>query len=1120
MPPHVPRKRKSPPTQRSELSTQKAKIKSGSKTVKSTKRPAHEEERREFLNQLESSASESSSISDAPSSSDIAASPAKRRKLNEPKRENNTVSESSDLDDSGSDAGVAGDEDGWDSFVAQHDETATDRKANSKDAQHDHIEITIDKAAQVRNSDFKALNDKKGPTKIERHIRNSTHQMHVMALMYHNYIRNHWINEKELQSSLAKQLSDGCKDEIDRWRKACGDRLDMQDMISPEKAPQNKHGDMAKDRKRTARGKQQNYNTANNIRDWGPKSQETKNGVPNLSHGDPTLRLLKALSAFWRKRFNKTAPGLRKHGYKEMERIQDELRAYRQNPKNERDFGERIESLQYFKRLAEKAEGSRDVGAQLFTALLRGLGMKARMVVSLQPAGFGWSKAEEAGPVKRKGKPNPATAIEDPKKSSPPTGAVRRPKKSIKEEDTSAKKRSKRHSKGNSSGRQHQPISVSDDEDSPLSEPPISDSEESVVDITRSRPPQQSNRRFDGDLQYPHYWTEVLSPISNTWIPVDPMVLSVVANNLDSHAVFEPRGAGADRTKQVLAYVVAFNPDRSAKDVTTRYLKRHMWPGKTKGVRYPLERIPLYNKKGKIIKYHQYDWFTDLMRLYTPREGFNSAADEVEDERELKPVHPQRNTTDSGKEPKESLQYYKSSAEFVLERHLRREEALLPLAQPVKIFRVGKGDKAVDEPVFKRSDVVTTKSSESWHKEGRQVKVGEQPLKRVPMRAVTAIRKAEIEQTERETGQKAQQALFSHDQTEWIIPPPIEDGVIPKNSFGNIDLYVPTMLPEGASHVPLRGTAKICKKLGIDFAEACTGFEFGNKMAVPILTGVVVAQENRKLVQDAWREEDQAKREREKKKQERLALGMWRKLLAGLRVIERVRAEYGIVDERKLHQEMEQEIKGKGGRGKKGKTQTDAIDLDEEDVEFPQQPTMGFPQASDSMGGGFLREGVDAEIVDKPRRDEVGGGFIIEDDNATPKPSALPNGTGKPMKSLREQAEQVDDDFEQSNNSSEHPGGQAMEIDGIEWSASQEGVMEAKPKVVPAKKRGRPSKGSGSGKQAVKAANTTGKNCGRPKKSPQPLIAEDEHGPDSDEGASDLSEAAEESGESDEYEEP
>ena len=185
------------------------------------------------------------------------------------------------------------------------------------------------------------------------------------------------------------------------------------------------------------------------------------------------------------------------------------------------------------------------------------------------------------------------------------------------------------------------------------------------------------------------------------------------------------------------------------------------------------------------------------------------------------------------------------------------------------------------------------RTGESWHKEGRQVKPGEHPMKMVPVRAVTLLRKREVEEAERDTGEKLKQGLYARDQTDWIIPPPIENGLIPKNAFGNIDCYVPTMVPEGAVHIRYKGTVKVCKKLEIDYAEAVTGFEFGKQRAVPVITGVVVAKQYEKMVIDAWKIDEEERRKKEDGKREKVALAMWRKFLMGLRIVERVREEYG-----------------------------------------------------------------------------------------------------------------------------------------------------------------------------------------------------------------------------------
>jgi xeroderma pigmentosum group C-complementing protein len=47
-------------------------------------------------------------------------------------------------------------------------------------------------------------------------------------------------------------------------------------------------------------------------------------------------------------------------------------------------------------------KGSRDFGAQLFTALLRSLGIETRLIFSFQPLGFNFGKLEDAHRLDRR----------------------------------------------------------------------------------------------------------------------------------------------------------------------------------------------------------------------------------------------------------------------------------------------------------------------------------------------------------------------------------------------------------------------------------------------------------------------------------------------------------------------------------------------------------------------------------------------------------------------------------------------------------------------------------------------------------------------------------------------
>ncbi|KAF1913427.1 Rad4 transglutaminase-like domain-containing protein [Ampelomyces quisqualis] len=743
---------------------------------------------------------------------------------------------------------------------------------------------------------------KKGASKIQRQIRSVTHCMHVQFLMFHNLIRNAWIQDKHVQKTLVEGLSAGCWHEIDRyWRdvgvpdgssRAVAERRHAlkptatvtnnrkgtwtesgKKGIQIYESPQSKRQVAHESRKKTRKSKAAEDPKSNrNARDWGAMSEPLEPDTPNISAGDPLMRLLRYLAAYWKSKFQITAPSLRKRGYLSPATLEAEVNAWKEHPSHPDTFGERITDIKAFREVAHRCQGSRDVGEQLFTALLRGLGIEARMVVSLQPVGFGFSQAEE-------GKAKNLDKLKDATRKPGPTSAKSTPAKG------------KLPQRAAKSG-QKQLLDDQDPEDSDLSSV-ISISSDTDEGKAVKKSPKRKN--YSEELPYPTYWTEAISRLTHTPISVSPFPRSLIASasSPDKLQDFYARGAAADKARQVLAYLIAFSSDGSAKDVTTRYLPKRQWPGRTKGFRMPIERIPIHNKRGKVKRWEEWDWFTSLMQSYARAHNKRQPWDEVEDEGDLMPAEPEKKKEMDEEGGKETLQGYKNSTEFVLERHLRREEALKPGAKVVRQFLSGKGDNEKSEPVYRRKDIVTCKTVESWHKEGREVKEGQQPLKFVPMRAVTVTRKREMEERERDEGVKPKQGLYSKEQTAWIIPPPIENGIIPRNAFNNIDVYVPTMVPRGAVHIPLKGTARICRKLNIEHAEACTGFDFGKQRAVPILTGVVVAVENEDTVIDAWEIEEAEKARKEAEKREKLVLSLWKKFLSGLRIVERMKAEYG-----------------------------------------------------------------------------------------------------------------------------------------------------------------------------------------------------------------------------------
>jgi len=428
--------------------------------------------------------------------------------------------------------------------------------------------------------------------------------------------------------------------------------------------------------------------------------------------------------------------------------------------------------------------------------------------------------------------------------------------------------------------------------------------------------------------------------------------------------------------------------------VTARYLSKRLFPGKTKGFRVPISTVPIYSYDGKIVSSYTVDWFSSALRPYQkPRDRW-TAAEQAEDAELHQPT---------SEEPKKaantnSISGYKNHPEYILSRHLKREEAIRPGKSHIKLFTTGKGPNRTEEKVFLRSDVVACKTAENWYREGRTIKLGEQPLKLVKRRAVTLTRKREIEEKQRE-GETAMQGLYSLEQTELYTPPPIVDGVIPTNTFGNMDVYVPSMIPAGAVHLPLKGAGKIAKKLGVSYADAVTGFEFRQQRAVPFVEGVIVARENEGVVRDAWVAAERERKRREEGKREADALGRWRRFLLKARVLQRLRMEWGMNEgeEEEVNPFARREAGGESGEG--GGFLPDA---EEEDTEVG--------------GGGFLLEDEDEQPAA-----ETGGGFIldIEDEDRTAS-SALP-AASRDVMSLRDMVESTSNNnpFPSSSDESE-----------------------------------------------------------------------------------------------------
>ncbi|CAE6536388.1 unnamed protein product, partial [Rhizoctonia solani] len=343
----------------------------------------------------------------------------------------------------------------------------------------------------------------------------------------------------------------------------------------------------------------------------------------------------------------------------------------------------------------------------------------------------------------------------------------------------------------------------------------------------------------------PTLWAEVFSRPDGRWIPVDP-----VRGIVNRAGLFERRDQAGKRKTDKLMYVVAMEEDGYARDVTARYAKNfgaHQARARA--------RIAAGRKNGKI-------------------EWWDSHRDDVED------AELSYQLTLEGLPS--SIGAFKDHPIYALERHLRRDEAIHPRTE-IAHFR--------GEPVFPRRNVLSLKPAEGWMRQGKMLRQGMQPIKMAKARATTVRKKRELEMRREDEGE-VMVGMYAEWQTELYKPPPVVNGKIPTNDFGNIDLYVPSMLPEGAVHIPHKGCAKVARKLGISFAEAVTGFEFRKRQATPIITGIVIAAENEDVFLQALASHVQSEQLREAAKRRERVLQRWARLVQGLRIVQRVNEQY------------------------------------------------------------------------------------------------------------------------------------------------------------------------------------------------------------------------------------
>ena len=492
-------------------------------------------------------------------------------------------------------------------------------------------------------------------------------------------------------------------------------------------------------------------------------------------------------------------------------------------------------------------------------AILRALGLSVRLVMSLQVLS---NKVEDVNKTKkpeRKQSKTPGKAKQTKQTVTTPKQTATKEPKTPKESLSNKRKRQSTSAKSggikssSQSLRKKAKVDYTETKSEYFSEAKtstenISDDEEDFEIPTPKRRKSEEIRGVEPVLgessgtakKGRDIWIEVYLEKVRSWICIDGDISSVNQADECEKLATKP-----------IKYVVTFDNECCIKDVTSRYASG--WLTTT-----PKLRVDP-------------DWLTETMSLYRSKNLKREKKEDSQLKAQLR-----------RKPLPQTVSEYKNHPLYVLKRHLLKFEAIYPETAATLGFCRG-------EPVYSRDCVHTLHTRELWMKEARVVKSGELAYK------IVKGRKSRRKMLENVGEIKAE--LFGRWQTEDYVPPPVVDGKVPRNEYGNVELFKPSMLPEGACHIQVPGIHRLARKLNIDAVPAVVGFDFHGGFNHPIMDGVVVGVEFKEQLLLAWDKEQQEKVEREKAKREKRVLDNWTHLVKSLRIRERLKRKYNVEED-------------------------------------------------------------------------------------------------------------------------------------------------------------------------------------------------------------------------------
>lgn len=319
-------------------------------------------------------------------------------------------------------------------------------------------------------------------------------------------------------------------------------------------------------------------------------------------------------------------------------------------------------------------------------------------------------------------------------------------------------------------------------------------------------------------FKFPIFWCEVWDKFSKKWITVDPMNFQTI-EQIRTVSKLEP---DSKSTRNLMRYVIAYDRKQGCRDVSRRYVKQmHSY-------KFRHGRVT-DDQKGS-------EWYSKVLKRLTLRKRIK-----IDDHEDL--YFEERYEMEG---MPTSLQDFKNHPKYILEKDIKTTQCLVDNAKECGYLRLNnKKQPNVVLKVFLRKDVVDLKTPRQWYQLGRILRPGARFKKTVKKKDNIGIRLIESDSVDDDGIER----LYSVDSTELYEPPAANElGEIKKNTYGNIEVFTPSMIPCNCCLIENPNSIRACKFLRIEYAPAVTTFNFQGKRrmgkgnANPVITGVVVAQ--------------------------------------------------------------------------------------------------------------------------------------------------------------------------------------------------------------------------------------------------------------------------------------